>query len=444
VSHIEDGRFHNREHAADELANRLGDLKSQMPLILGIPRGAMKMAKIISERLAGDLDLLLVHKVGHPAHPEFGIASVTEEGDIYSGERFGQMGLSESDLRRLADEEIRKLREKREMYTPGRRAIDPVRRTCVIVDDGIATGVTMLAAVRSLKAKGAGRVIVAAPVASKEAVRNLEKEGADVRAVFVPEVFYAVGLFYHEFDQVSDEEVIDIMGGEDREVVIEESDLTLRARLDVPLGAKGLVIFAHGSGSGRQSPRNQYVASVLNEHGIATLLADLLSEEEALLRRNIFDIHLLAERVLLLNRWARGHERLSALDIGYFGASTGAGAALEAAAREPEEVVAVVSRGGRPDLAGEFLPRVEAPTLLIVGSRDGPVIDMNREAQDMIPGEKRLEIVEGAGHLFEEPGTLEEVAELAARWFVRHMHSRRRVQARVPRKSVKERRGDLR
>jgi putative phosphoribosyl transferase len=432
MNQIEDGRFENREHAAEELADRLADLDGQNPLILGIPRGAMKMAKIISDRLGGELNLVLVHKVGHHFHPEFGIASVTEEGDVYAGMRFEQLGLSESELHELASDEIRKLRQKRQMYTPGQGPVDPAQRICVIVDDGIATGVTMLAAVRSLKSKGAARVIVAAPVASREAVRNLEKEGAEVRAVFVPEVFYAVGLFYRDFGQVSDEEVVEIMSEGTGEIAIYEDGLTLRARLEVPAQARGLVIFAHGSGSGRNSPRNQYVASVLNEQGIATLLADLLTEEEARLRRNVFDIHLLADRVLLLSRWAREHPRLGLLDLGYFGASTGAGAALEAAARESIGVDAVVSRGGRPDLAGEFLPQVKAPTLLIVGSLDGPVIEMNREAHDRLSCEKRLEIVPGAGHLFEEPGTLEEVAQLAAEWFTRHLPP------------MKERRSDLR
>jgi putative phosphoribosyl transferase len=185
------------------------------------------------------------------------------------------------------------------------------------------------------------------------------------------------------------------------------------------------VLFAHGSGSGRHSPRNRYVAQVLREAGLATLLIDLLTaeEEEVDLRtRHLrFDIGLLAERLVGATEWLERNPDTQDLRVGYFGASTGAGAALVAAAERPEPIGAIVSRGGRPDLAGPALPRVTAPTLLIVGGNDFPVIGMNQEAMEQLRTEKRLEIVPGATHLFEEPGALEEVARLAADWFVRHL-----------------------
>lgn len=191
----------------------------------------------------------------------------------------------------------------------------------------------------------------------------------------------------------------------------------LRGILGVPDDPAGLVIFAHGSGSGRLSPRNNFVAEGLRKGGCATLLLDLLTVEEERNRANVFDIALLAERLCSAAEWARKQEELRDLPIGYFGASTGAGAALLAATFVGPEIAAVVSRGGRPDLAGESLPLVRAPTLLLVGSLDGPVIELNRRAYSALHAPKRLVIVEGAGHLFEEPGTLEAVIEQAAKWF---------------------------
>src|SRR5215203_5838057 len=213
----------------------------------------------------------------------------------------------------------------------------------------------------------------------------------------------------------------------EREVRVSAGLVTLERNLDIPEGAQGIVLFAHGSGSGRHSPRNRYVAEVLREAGLATLLIDLLTPEEEeidLRTRHLrFDIGLLAVRLTGATDWLKREPDTRNLRVGYFGASTGAGAALAAAAERPEEVGAVVSRGGRPDLAGDSLSRVQAPTLLIVGGNDIPVIGMNREAMEQMHVEKELEIVPGATHLFEEPGALEEVARLAAGWFVHHLGS---------------------
>jgi putative phosphoribosyl transferase len=200
--------------------------------------------------------------------------------------------------------------------------------------------------------------------------------------------------------------------------------LALEGILGLPAGPQGIVVFAHGSGSGRLSPRNNFVARHLQQHGFATLLLDLLTETEADDRRKVFDIDLLADRLLLAKAWLESEPRTSKLGIGYFGASTGAGAALQAAAREPSNIKAVVSRGGRPDLAERYLGRVTAPTLLIVGGWDEPVIEMNQAAYERLPCEKQLLIIPGATHLFEEPGTLEQVAERATNWFARYVRDR--------------------
>jgi pimeloyl-ACP methyl ester carboxylesterase len=203
------------------------------------------------------------------------------------------------------------------------------------------------------------------------------------------------------------------------EVVIGE--LRLGAFLGVPKGAEGIVVFAHGSGSGRMSPRNNYVAGRLRRVGLATLLLDLLTPVEEQDRRNVFDIGLLASRLLLAVDWTTTNPDTEHLAPCYFGASTGAGAALRAAVGDPR-IAAIVSRGGRPDLAGnEALATATAPTLLIVGSLDGIVIDLNRAAAEAMRCERQLAIVPGAGHLFEEPGTLDQVVELAAKWFLDHL-----------------------
>ncbi|MBI3603060.1 MAG: dienelactone hydrolase family protein, partial [Nitrospirae bacterium] len=197
--------------------------------------------------------------------------------------------------------------------------------------------------------------------------------------------------------------------------------VTLLGDLGLTEKPSGVVLFAHGSGSGRLSPRNRFVARVLQQGGVATLLLDLLTEDEADDRRKVFDIDLLADRLLAATEWLSRNPATQGLRLGYFGASTGAGAALQAAARLPASVAAVVSRGGRPDLAAPYLPQVTAPTLLIVGGEDEPVIQMNEEALDLLTCPKKLVIVPGATHLFEEPGTLEQVADLAKRWFLKYL-----------------------
>ncbi len=210
---------------------------------------------------------------------------------------------------------------------------------------------------------------------------------------------------------------------EEREILIPAQAADLKGILHLPEGGKGIVVFAHGSGSGRFSPRNQFVARFLQEGGIATLLVDLLTGEEAGDREKVFDIALLADRLLANVRWLREHAETKKFSVGYFGASTGASAALEAAARASDKVTAIVSRGGRPDLASRYLHRVKAPTLLVVGGEDRVVISLNKKAYDSLQCPKELVIVPGATHLFEEPGTLEKVAQLARDWFGKYFLS---------------------
>jgi putative phosphoribosyl transferase len=209
------------------------------------------------------------------------------------------------------------------------------------------------------------------------------------------------------------------------EVQIEAGRAILPGNLHLPKGAGALVLFAHGSGSSRHSPRNQFVARTLNDAGLATLLFDLLTQEEEAIdlqtRELRFNIHLLAERLVHATKWAKEQPQTRDLQIGYFGSSTGGAAALVAAVDVPQDVGAVVSRGGRPDLAGEALPDVQASTLLIVGGDDDIVIELNEQARDRMRCEVKLEVIPGATHLFEESGALEKVAKLASDWFVNHI-----------------------
>jgi putative phosphoribosyl transferase len=302
------------------------------------------------------------------------------------------------------------------------------------VDDGIATGATARAACAVARAHGAARIVLAVPVCSPGAARRLRGEVDELVVLETPPDLIAVGRAYADFRQVSDDEVMALLDQSaaaaaeaadpplhDADVEVAAGPVRLVGRLTVPEQALGLVVFVHGSGSSRLSPRNRYVAHVLQEGRLATLLFDLLTPEEEVHRANVFDIGLLAGRLAQVSDWARAQPECQGLPIGWFGASTGAGAALWAAADPGVGVSAVVSRGGRPDLAGPRLDRVRAPTLLVVGGSDDVVLGLNERAAARLRCEHRLAVVPRATHLFEEPGTLEEAARLARDWFVTHL-----------------------
>ncbi len=421
--------FRDRDEAArllgEELRKVLKSSSSHKPLVLGIPRGAVPMAKVVADDLGADLDLLLVHKLPHPHQPELAIGAVTEAGAIFLGDVRLRQALSEQEIAEVAREEINKLHAKRLLYTAHRRSFDLRGRCVILVDDGVATGSTMLAGVRSVQESGAGEVIVAAPVISQTAEQLLKRAGATVVSSHVPEVFYAVSQFYERFDQVEDAEVVQVLAGRVLEVPIVSHEFRTTGFLTVPPRAEGLVIFAHGSGSGRHSPRNQFVARELNKRGLATLLADLLTPQESQTHANVFKIDLLAHRLERILEWVKEDYQLSKLAIGLFGASTGAAAALLAAYEREVDVKAVVSRGGRVDLANSILRQTSVPCLFIVGDRDEPVLTWNQQSFALISAPKKFHTVHGAGHLFEEPGALEDVANVSGEWFVSRLTTRR-------------------
>lgn len=417
--------FKDRQHAAGLLVKALEKYRGQNPLVLAIPRGAVPMGKIIADALGGDLDLVLVRKLRAPSQPELAIGSVDEEGNVYLHEYAHSLGIPQSYIDREKNQQLQLLRDRRRLYTQARPALDPKGRVVMVLDDGIATGSTMLAAVKSLRRKEPAKIIAVTAVAPPDTLKKLQKIADEVVCLEAPENFQAVGQFFEDFSQVEDEEVVQLLQknseGMDPLVRIPAGPLNLEGELFLPAHAKGLVIFAHGSGSSRHSPRNQRVAKALQQRQIGTLLFDLLTPQEDQTYSTRFNIDLLTERLLQATHWLQQQPQTEGLALGYFGASTGAAAALKAAAALGKKIQAVVSRGGRPDLALEDLPRVTAPTLLIVGGHDPQVLELNQMAYAALRGERKLEVVPGATHLFEEPGTLEEVERLAGDWFEKQL-----------------------
>jgi putative phosphoribosyl transferase len=438
-------RFRDRREAGCHLAEvvRRAEPAGGDVVVLGLPRGGVPVAFEVARGLDAPLDVIVVRKLGVPFQPELAMGAIGEGGVLVVNQDVLQSSaLDAFDIDTVASRERAELDRRARQYRGGRPHLDLEGRRAVIVDDGIATGSTMRAACQVARALGAARIVIAVPVASRQAVASLHDVCDEMLCVEVPEPFYAVGEWYRDFSQTSDDEVVELLrraSGEglaqaahppgddpplrDEDVRVPSGQVELSGRVTVPVSPLGTVVFAHGSGSSRHSPRNRYVARVLNEAGLATLLVDLLSREEESDRSYVFDIRLLADRLGDATRWTRTLPEVASTRIGLFGASTGAAAALWAAAQPESGVSAVVSRGGRPDLAAPLLGAVTAPTLLIVGSCDETVVELNRSALAELRCERQLTLVPGATHLFEEPGALESVAELARDWFVAKLAS---------------------
>ncbi|MEU1126887.1 phosphoribosyltransferase [Streptomyces sp. NPDC005899] len=421
--------FTDRTDAGRQLAGALRHLGRRDPVVLGLPRGGVPVAYEVARELRAPLDVAVVRKLGVPHHPELGFGAIGEGGArVISDDIVRHAGVREKDLAAVERAEEAELARRAHAYREGRPRLPLTGRTVIVVDDGIATGATARAACQVVRAQGAGYVVLAVPVASPDVAVRLREDVDEVVCLSTPGLFSAVGEWYRDFSQTSDEEVVSLLarapsGDGSTPAVAEEVEVVsggagLAGDLVLPRGARAVVVFAHGSGSSRHSPRNRSVAAGLNGAGLGTLLLDLLTPGEEDDRANVFDIGLLAGRLADATRWL---ERRVSLPAGLFGASTGAAAALRAAAAPGSGVGAVVSRGGRPDLAGADLSRVRAPTLLIVGGADNTVIDLNRQAQSALSCENRLEVVPGATHLFEEPGALDQVAGLATEWFTEHL-----------------------
>ncbi|MFF5260919.1 phosphoribosyltransferase family protein [Actinomadura viridis] len=429
--------FLDRTDAGRRLGERLRRLRGEDVVVVGLPRGGVPVAFEVARAMGAPLDVIVVRKLGVPWQPELGMGAIGEGGAREINEEIVRLArVSPEELAAVEEREHAEL-ERRARRFRGDRPRVPLRgRTVIVVDDGIATGSTARAACRVARAQGAARVVLAVPVAPPDWTARLGQDADELVCLETPELFASIGQFYGDFTQTSDEEVLALLrqagpepsgvpGTGERtqvgEVEVRAGPMRLAGHLTVPEYARGVVMFAHGSGSSRHSPRNRYVAADLNRAGLATFLFDLLTPEEEYDRGKVFDIGLLARRLVEVTGWVRDRPEVRGLRVGYFGAGTGAAAALRAAADLPGEIAAVVSRGGRPDLAAPRLEEVTAPTLLIVGGRDDAVLYLNREAQARLRCEHDLVVVPGATHLFEEPGALEAVAALARDWFVGHL-----------------------
>jgi putative phosphoribosyl transferase len=460
--------FADRVDAGRRLARQLMQLRGEDVVVVGLPRGGVVVAAEVALTLGAPLDVIVVRKLGVPFQPEVAMGAIGEGGArVINGDVIRAAGIGPEELAGVEVRERAELRRRVERFRGEHDQVPLAGRVVIVVDDGVATGSTAHAACQVVRAQGAARVVLAVPVAPVGWRGRFAGVADELVCLATPRPFVGIGCFYRDFSETSDAEVVAALararhapsatapgaGGADGagdapaapflgppafdppafdppafdppagddEVSLDVDGVTLEGRLTVPEQIVGVVLFAHGSGSSRHSPRNRLVARQLNGAGLATLLFDLLTPEEGAYRANVFDIGLLAGRLAGATAWLRRRTGFASAPIGWFGASTGAGACLWAAAEPGADAAAVVSRGGRPDLAGGRLALVRTPTLLIVGSQDPVVLDLNREALGRMRCEARLAIVPGATHLFEEPGTLQAAATVAETWFLRHL-----------------------
>jgi putative phosphoribosyl transferase len=452
--------FADRAEAGLLLAGRLEHLRGGPIVVLGLPRGGVPVAGEVARALGAPLDVIVVRKLGVPFQPELGMGAVGEGGvRVINTQVVAAARVSPGELAAVEASELAEVARRALRYRDGRPRVPLDGKVALIVDDGIATGSTARAACQIARELGAARVVLATPVAPSGWQDEIGRDADETIAVITPAPFHAIGQFYGNFSPTSDEEVVACLeqaaarravpvpspvsdpapAGDppgaglhqrmaaEEEVEVAGGPVRLPGLLTMPIDAAGVVVFADGSGSGRHGSRNRYVASVLNDAGLGTLLFDLLTADEELDQGNVFDVRLLAGRLAAATGWLASRPAANGLPVGYFGASTGAAAALLAAAEPAADIAAVVSRGGRPDLAGPWLRLVRAPTLLIVGGNDQTVLGVNRAAQEELRCESDLLVIPGATHLFEEPGTLATAAAAARDWLALHMTARVRL-----------------
>jgi putative phosphoribosyl transferase len=429
---VRTSRFADRVEAGRLLADALASFSGPDTVVVGLPRGGVPVAAEIARALGAPLDVLLVRKLGVPFQPELAMGAIGEDGGrILNDDVIGLTGVTRAEIDEVEERERAELERRLTRYRKGRRAVPLGNKTVIVVDDGMATGATARAALSCVRHRGPRRIVLALPVAPADVDETIGDLADDIVVLRRELLMGSVGAWYRDFSPTSDAEVVDLLTGSDaghEAMVVDElevplDDIYLTATLSIPSGPTGLVVFAHGSGSSRFSPRNRQVANRLNERGLGTVLLDLLTPAEEPDRTMVFDVVALGRRLHGCARWVAAQPWSAGLPIGYFGASTGAAAALWAAAEPDSTVSAIVSRGGRPDLAGERLSRVTVPTLLIVGESDLEVWRLNSMAAAGLTGVNEVAVVPRATHLFEEPGALEAVADLACDWFEMHLRS---------------------
>ncbi|WP_067893821.1 phosphoribosyltransferase family protein [Nocardia vaccinii] len=434
--------FRDRADAGRQLAANVRFLRGADVVVLGLPRGGVPVAFEVARALGAPLDVIAVRKLGLPYQPEIAFGAIGEDDvRIVNDDVVRRAALDEEAMAAVEFHERRELTRHLEVFRRGRARISLDGRMALIVDDGIASGATARVACRVARAQGASRVVVAVPVAARDALDSLAGEADRVICLETLIWFLAVGQSYHDFRQVSDDEAAELLHRaatglpapqpaakvepvpHGAEVRLAAGKVELAGQLTIPENPRGMVIFAHASGSSRHSPRNRYLAAELRTAGLGTLLFDLLRPAEEVDRAKVFDIGLLTRRLTEVTRWLNHREDTAGLPVGYFGDATGAAAALRAAADPSTAIAALVSRGGRPDLALAALDTVRAPTLFIVGGHDPVALELNRSAQRAMSCETELVVVPGATHRFVEPGALEHVATAARDWFTSRLAS---------------------
>lgn len=449
-------RFLDREDAGRQLARLLDAYRKEDPLVLGLPRGGVSVAWEVATTLSAPLDVWVVRKIGAPGFPELAVGAVAEGGVVFLNEQeIDRVGASYLDIQNIAHQTAAEIAGRVRLFRGDRPPPIIAGRTVILVDEGIATGSTARAAIHALHLAGAARIVLAVPVAASQALREIAPLVNDIVCVYATATLYAVGSWYDEFPPVPDDDVLGLLesarvtgcvhaahhaavpGLEHDEVIIPMGDVELDGTLSGPAAPKGLVLIPHGCGQPRCTTRNCHVAAVLHRYGLATLSFDLLTREEDALDRvpspgleTAFgeadeplrsDFDLLAHRLVQVTDWVLSRSDLGRLPLACLGAGTGAAAALVAAARRPECIGAIVSCGGRPELAWDCLPDVHAATLLLVGAEDRQVIDINLRAGQRLGAPNLVELVPRATGRFEAPGTLDAAARLAGEWISEHL-----------------------
>ena len=414
-------RFENREHAGKTMAETLMQYKHLNPVVLALPRGGVPIAFEIANQLQAPLDVILVKKIGAPGHEEFAIGAVAEdEKPILNHKVIKQYQFNPEEIENIIGNRITEIRNRSKTYRKLTKKIPLEGRNVIVVDDGLATGATMLAAVRWLRTQKINKIIVAVPVSSKEAASEIKKLVDEFISLHTPENFIAVGMWYKDFPQVSDEEVLRLLSNKiikpriiPYNVIIEDENIKLQGIVRIPQNAKGIILFAHGGNGIHKHQIDVFMANSLNNSGFATLLINLLTESESLDQKSAFNVELLTKRLLVATRWVKANH--AGLAIGYFGTSIGTAAAIKAS-KDRLDIFAIVSLTGRPDLAHEVLAKTYAPALLMAGANDKTNIPYNKMAKEELTNAK-IVLIPHVAQDFEDPETLKQIALHTINWF---------------------------
>ncbi|WP_067893798.1 phosphoribosyltransferase family protein [Nocardia vaccinii] len=431
--------FIDRGDAGRRLAVPLQSLHAEDIVALGIPRGGVPVAFEVATALGAPLDVIPVRKLGVPHQPELAFGAVGEDVRVINEFIVQQAQLTADEMASVERRERDELTRRTARFRHRHPRIPVVGRTVVIIDDGMVTGASARVACEIARAHGAARVVLAVPVAPREAVNTVRGIADEVICLQKPASMRAVGQWYRSFPRPSDDDIAELLDRaatgapaapraepgppplRDDDVHVITGNIELTGHLTIPADPIGMVVFAHPSGSSRYSPRNRYLAEMLRQAGLGTLLFDLLTPDEEIHRARVFDIDLLSARLVDVTEWLTRQPHTQGLRIGYFGTDTGAAAALRATTDPRVDIATVASRSGRPDLARDALTRVRTPTLLIAGGGDPTTLKSNQRAQATMSCASTVTVVPGADHLFTQPAALETVADLARNWFVAHL-----------------------